>query len=293
MQTAVLAASDSWYLQDLQRAGGNRFQVTPVSYKQLASHVDARRALVRSGDVDLGVFDALLVRSMPPGSLEQVVFRMVVLAQLEMAGVAVVNPPRAIEAAVDKYLATSRLSQAGLLVPQTFACQTAEAGLAAFEQLGGDVVVKPIFGSEGRGIVRLTDLDVAFRVLRSLEQMQAVLYLQEFIEHEGCDFRLFTIGDQTLGMRRCNRLDWRTNVGRGAEVQAVDVSPEWQSLALRAANAVGALVAGVDLLPGRDGQLYVLEVNAVPGWRALARATNVDVARCILEFAEQQVNSQA
>src|SRR5207237_7469693 len=105
----------------------------------------------------LSDYDGVLVRTMPPGSLEQVVFRMDVLHRLERRGVRVLNPPLAVEACVDKYVTTARLEAAGLPVPPTIVCQHADDALEAFTALGGDVVVKPLFGSEGRGMVRVSD----------------------------------------------------------------------------------------------------------------------------------------
>lgn len=292
MRIAVLTSPDSWYFRDLCRAGEGAYQLQPVSFTQLGSRINSSGARVCSGEIDLNRFDSLIVRSMPAGSLEQIVFRMDALARLEAAGVAVVNPPRAMEAAIDKYLTTARLQQVGLRVPETIACQTVEDALAAFEELGGDVVVKPLFGSEGRGILRLSDPESAYRVLRSLERVQAVLYLQRYIEHEGCDVRVLAIGERMLAMRRRNRLDWRTNVSRGATAEAVEISPSWKQTARLAVEAVGAPVAGVDLLPGRDGRLYVLEVNAVPGWRAISQAADVDVAAEMLAFTARLVESR-
>jgi ribosomal protein S6--L-glutamate ligase len=248
----------------------------------LASHVQGAELCVRSGAAQLNFFDALLVRSMPPGSVEQVVFRMDALARLEASGVAVVNPAKAIEVAVDKYLATTKLQAAGFLVPSTIVCQTAADALAAFDELGGDVVVKPLFGGEGRGLTRVSDASVARRVFMALEQIGAVLYVQQFIPHDGVDWRLLVIGDRVLGMRRINPDDWRTNISCGARAEPLEVTLESAAMARRAADSVGASVAGVDLLPGRDGRLYALEVNAVPGWRALAAATGVDVAELVL-----------
>lgn len=287
MRIAVLGSATSWYVGDLQRAAGGAHTILPITYRQLISEVDPARLTVRSGEVDLRRCEALLVRSMPPGSLEQVIFRMNALGVLESVGVKVVNPPRAIEIAVDKYLATVRLREAGLLVPATVACQTAEEAIVQFESLGGDVVVKPVFGGEGRGITRVTDEAIALRIFKALEQIGAVLYLQQFIEHEGYDLRLMVIGEQVLGMERRHPLDWRTNISRGAVAAPLDVSDELVEMARRACCAVGATVAGVDLLPGKDGQLYAIEVNAVPGWRALAKVANEDVARLVLdEIAE-------
>jgi ribosomal protein S6--L-glutamate ligase len=117
-----------------------------------------------------------------------------------------------------------------------------------------------------------------------LTQLGAVLYVQEFIEHEGCDLRLLVIGDEILAMKRRNPLDWRTNVSRGAKTERLTLSPQLIDLAHRAADSVGAPLSGVDVLPGKDGRLYVLEVNAVPGWKALARTLEVDVAVKVLQF---------
>jgi ribosomal protein S6--L-glutamate ligase len=291
MQLAVVAAPESWYFKDLQRAAGDEHRVTQVTFRNIQSQVDAGGITAASGDRDLQTFDALLVRTMPPGSLEQVVFRMDVLARLEAAGTPVINPARAIEAAVDKYLATARLHAAGLCVPRTACCQTADEAMLAFAALGGDVVLKPLFGSEGRGITRLADEALAQRAFKLLEELRAVIYLQEFVPHEGADLRVLVIGPRVLGMRRHNPLDWRTNISRGATPSRFDVPADLADLAQRAAAAVGAPLAGVDLLPGRDGRMYTIEVNAVPGWKALAAAHDVDVARLVIEFVVSQASA--
>src|SRR5439155_23608266 len=142
------------------------------------------------------------------------------LARLEAAGTLVVNPPKAIECAVDKYLALAKLAAAGLRIPRTAVCQTPEDALGAFAELGGDVVVKPLFGSEGRGIARLVDEALALRAFKLLAELRAVIYLQEFVPHEGFDYRVLLIGgERALAMRRRNALDWRTNVARGAKAE--------------------------------------------------------------------------
>lgn len=289
MHLAVLCSPDSWYFKDLRRAAEGRHELVSITFSDLASTLGETTLggpapAVASGDCRLNDADAVLVRTMPPGSLEQVVFRMDALAQLEAAGKTVLNPPKAVEVAVDKYLTSARLAAAGLRIPRTIVCQTAEAAMAAFVELGGDVVLKPLFGAEGRGITRLADEALALRAFSMLEQLGAVLYLQEFIAHEGADLRLLVVGERVLGMRRRNPLDWRTNISRGATPEPLEVTPDLAELAHRAAQAVGAPIAGVDLLPGRDGRLYAIEVNAVPGWRALARVHSIDVARLVLEY---------
>jgi ribosomal protein S6--L-glutamate ligase len=293
MRFAVLAAPDSWYLRDLIRAAGDRHEIVQVPFSEITASIACGQPLqIRSAGHALADFDAVLVRTMPPGSLEQVVFRMDCLGQYEAAGGIVINPAKAVEAAVDKFLTSAKLAEAGLLTPRTICCQTPDDAMAAFAELGGDVVLKPLFGSEGRGITRLNDEALALRAFKMLAQLSAVLYLQEFIEHEGCDLRLLVIGEQVLAMKRRNPLDWRTNISRGAKAEAFTPEAALLDLARRAAAAVGAPLAGVDLLPGRDGRLYCIEVNAVPGWKGLAKAHDVDVAGLVLDFVANQVRQR-
>jgi RimK family alpha-L-glutamate ligase len=292
MHIAVLCSPESWYLKDLRRAAADRIEITPLTFRQLMTDVGPVGQRFFGGGGDFAHVDAVLVRTMPPGTLEQVVFRMDLLARLEAAGKVVINPARAVEGAVDKYLASAKLVESGLLTPRTFVCQTVDDALQAFEQLGGDVVLKPLFGAEGRGIARLNDEALAQRAFSLLVQLGAVLYVQEFVPHDGYDLRVLVVGERMWAMRRRNPLDWRTNVSRGATAERVELSPELADMARRAADAIGAPLAGVDLLPGRDGQLYAIEVNAVPGWQALARTLDVDIAGHVLKYVESRVRSQ-
>jgi ribosomal protein S6--L-glutamate ligase len=290
MHIAILANPTSWYRRDLERAGQEHgHQVTALPFERLAVHVQSGRTTIweHEAETEISAVDAVIVRTMPPGSLEQVVFRMNLLARLEEAGVQIFNPPRAIECAVDKYLTTARLVDAGLPTPPTIVCENAEGGLAAFEQLGGDVVVKPIFGAEGRGILRVSDPDLALRTFRTLERIGAVLYLQQFVAHEGFDLRVMVLDGRVLAaMRRRNPHDFRTNVSRQAQAEQVEINDRERDWALRASAAVGTRIAGVDILYDRSGAGYVIEVNGVPGWRALARVTACDVAREVIRSLE-------
>jgi ribosomal protein S6--L-glutamate ligase len=289
VQIAVLGNAGSWYCAELERAARVRgHRCTRVDFRRLCAGVTKSNATVVGGDTDLVSLDAVIVRTMPRGSLEQVVFRMDALARIEARGTTVLNAPKAIECAVDKYLTTSRLAAGGLPVPETVVCETADSALEEFARLGGDVVVKPIFGSEGRGILRVSDPDMALRVFRTLERIDAVLYLQKYIDHEGFDIRVMILDGKILGgMRRVSELDFRTNVARDARAETYAPSHAEAELALAASKAVGTRFAGVDLLYGRDGGCYVIEVNAVPGWRAFQKVTGCDVAACVIESLER------
>src|SRR5207244_314098 len=127
----------------------------------------------------------------------------------------------------DKYLALVRLQTAGLRVPETIVCQDAETAVAAFESRGRDVVVKPIFGSEGRGMMRITDPELAWRTFRALERTQAVIYVQRFIPHPGWDLRAFVLNGRILAaMRRVAGNGWRTNGATGAKAEAIALPAE-------------------------------------------------------------------
>jgi tetrahydromethanopterin:alpha-L-glutamate ligase len=287
MTTLVaLVSGFGWHVEDLQRAADKldiRFQAVP--FAQVSASLGAGAQKVVAGGVELTRTDGVLVRMMPPGSLEQVVFRMDALHRVAVAGIPVWNPPRAVEAAVDKYLTLALVDQAGLPVPLTWTGQSATEALTAFEALGGDVVIKPLFGSEGRGLVRVSDRELAWRTCHTLERLGAVLYLQRMIRHPGHDVRVFVLGGQVLGsMRRYSRApEWRTNVSLGGRAEPCRLDAGAERLALAAARAIGAEIAGVDLMEDLDaGRWVVLEVNAVPGWRALARVTGIDVAAALL-----------
>ncbi len=278
LRIGLLSSGEGWHVRDLQRAAMRLgHETTVIDFRSLSSTV--------AGHDPLDAVDAVVVRTMPPGSLEQVIFRMDVLHRLHRRGVRVVNAPRALETCIDKYLADVLLHEAGLPIVATRVCQDADRALAAFEQLGSDVVVKPLFGSEGRGMMRISDVDLAWRTFHTLERIQSVIYMQKYVVHPGWDLRVFVLAGRVIhGMRRQSRCGWRTKVAQGGRADPARVTESEEELALRAAKAVGADVAGIDLLPAADGSLFVLEVNAVPGWRALARVTKADIASEILRY---------
>lgn len=290
MQIGVFGNHDSWYVNELCRIGTARGHVVrPLLFDQLAVRVKSARVDFACGDIDLRALDIVLVRTMPPGSLEQVVARMDMLAGLEAAGVRVVNPPRSLECAVDKYLTTQRLAMAGLPVPQTIVCENFDAAMAAFVELESDVVVKPLFGAEGRGIMRVSDPELAARAFRTLERLGAVLYLQKFVSGPGFDIRILLLDGQLMGsMKRIPKAgDFRANISQqGTGIIHVPTERELE-LALQAARITGTLFAGVDLMYNSDLEPLLIEVNAVPGWRGLQRTCRVDVPTRLFEWIEE------
>lgn len=284
LNIAILGYEKSPYVQDLLRASREADILAKCcSFAELSATIQSNQPTTSVSD-----YDAVLVRSMPVGSLEQVIFRMDCLQVLQDSGKLVVNSPKCMEVAIDKWLTLHRLQKVGIPVPNTVACQTREEALSALKSLGGDIVIKSLFGGEGRGMLRLQDADLAWRVFSTLQHTQSVIYAQQFYPHFGYDIRVLLVGDQHFAIKRIARQDdWRTNVARGSRAEPIRLDDANLDLARRAARAVdgdtGSLsVLGVDLLPCRDGETLVLEVNAVPGWKGLGGALQVDVASEII-----------
>jgi RimK family alpha-L-glutamate ligase len=272
-RVGILAAAEGWHLDALRRAfaalGAEALRIDPT-----------RLVIGASGDGPFGDLDALLVRVVPPGSLDQIVFRIDVLHWIADRGLPVVNGPRALERSIDKHWTTRLLEAAGVPTPRTIVTERADEALRAFGDLG-DVVVKPLLGSGGRGIFRITDQDHAWRAFRALEQQRFVLYVQEFVPHGRHDLRLFVAGREVIAAARREADGWKTNLAAGAEALPHRPTPEQERLAVAAAAAIGADYAGVDLLEAEDGRLLVTEVNGIPAWQGIERATGIDIAAVI------------
>lgn len=280
MRAAILGEPGGWHVASLADALDRRgHAVQIVRWAEVTAAVGGDRETC--GPAALAEADVVAVRGMPGigtcvDRLEGVVFRMDAVARLEAGGTPIVNRPRALEIAIDKYLSLALLAAAGIDVPRTIVVQDAGAAERAWQELGCDCVAKPLFGSRGRGLVRITDPAAVAAVMAAAN---GVAYLQEFVPHAGWDVRILVVGERTFSMRRIARPgDWRTNLSLGGRAEPFVAPPAWQDVARRAAAAVGASVAGVDVLPRDDGRPVVLEVNAVPGWRGLQSAIGVDCA---------------
>jgi len=283
----ILSARTGWHTDELLRALTTRGHTgAVVPYEALVARIGPRGKTTSLSAESERLLDApaVLARIIPNGSLEQIIYRVDALHWLEDRGVKVMNSPRTIERCVDKFYTSALLREAGLDTPDTIVCERIDDAMTAAREMG-DVIVKPLFGSMGHGMVRVSDPETAFRVFRALEMTRAIFYVQHVIDHAGCDVRAFVVADRIVAAieRRARDGGWRTNISLGGEARSIDLPPAWSEMALAAARAVGADYAGVDLLPATDGRLYVLEVNGIPGWSGVQKATSVDVAGAIVD----------
>jgi ribosomal protein S6--L-glutamate ligase len=304
VKIVVLSARTGWHTDELGRALAARGASGHVlAYDRLTARIAPPAGSLRTVPLaaedaaqGLSVMDAdgVLARIIPDGSLEQIIYRVDALHWLEDAGVPVMNSPRAIERSVDKFYTSALLRECGLPTPETVVCENAADAMTAVVAMlesGAEVIIKPLFGSMGHGLVRVADVELAWRVVRTLTQTRSVFYLQRAVDHGGRDVRAFVVGGKVLAAieRTAPAGDWRTNVAVGGAVRPIELPAAWAQTATRAADAVGAAYAGVDLIQSLDGELFVLEVNAIPGWRGLQRATGVDVAGAIVDHLLERV----
>lgn len=261
-------------------------QVRIVSLRECGLASDGLQGLRIPGFEDV-LPDGAFVRSVPAGSFEQVTFRLGVLHALRELGVTVWNDARAIECCVDKAMATHLFIKAGLAVPETYTAQNRKEAARLVARLGAEetaFVLKPLFGAQGRGLKLIRSADD----LPSEEEIASLYYLQRFVkpadEAGWQDYRLFVIGGEVIaGMKRLGQ-GWITNVKQGATPYPVPLTSELADTALRAVRAVGADYAGVDLIRGRCGRLFALEVNSSPAWSGLEAANpGINVAGVLAE----------
>ena len=284
MKVAIVGQRKSWYVTALQNAlkrHGLQAPCFPISRLTARLAVSPRIAAFNN---PLDDYDILFVRAIPGGSLEQIIYRMDALHSLENAGVRIINSPATIERTVDKYYALSLMEDADLPTPRTIVTEGFEEAMSAFHELGGDIIVKPLFGSAGRGMVRISDVDTAYRVMRALELGRYVYCLQEFVPHGNEDIRVFVVGGKVAAAMVRRGQTWKTNVAQGAEATPLAPDDTLKEMSILATQSLGALYAGVDILAIDGGGYSMIEVNGIPGWRKLQEVTGVNIAEILVDY---------
>ncbi len=229
--------------------------------------------------------DAVFVRGVPGGSLEEVSFYLDILHALKILGVPVYNDARAIEKSVDKGMTSFLLQHVGLPTPQTWVLRERDAALHILTQQleqGHLVMSKPLFGSQGEGIRRLEKLTD----LLWLTSSRGVYYLQQFVECAGAGFsdvRVYVINGQAVAAMRRKGQSWLNNVAQGAACEAIALEHNLADVAVQATQALAMDYAGVDIIQTQNGSLTVIEVNSIPAWKGLQSVTQANIAQLMVD----------
>ncbi len=291
----VLTDPSDWtactFLTNIRKRGANAL---PITLSTLTASISTSVSSIFNADsTDLNL-NAIIVRDVGISfSLEQISFKFDLLRQFEMSNIPVLNSSTAIQNAANKFYSFLLFKQAHLPIPRTVVTSNLAVAmntLADFET----AIVKPIFGSQGKGIYKLeTSQPDSKQKLATLLKDRGVLYLQEFVPNPGRDIRVFVVGEEALGAiyRVSQQGSFISNLSQGGTPHKCELTDEIEQLAIRATKAVGANFAGVDLIESKDG-LVLLEVNATPSGKGIKLACGIDVTERIIDLMFTQLEGR-
>ncbi|MHA1723030.1 MAG: RimK family alpha-L-glutamate ligase [Candidatus Baldrarchaeia archaeon] len=276
-------SKNNWIIRELSRAirdhGGKPIYI-PI--RSITSNIADDESFT-SGSLNLiNEVNAVLLRTFGFGTTDQITFRVSFFEHLELCGIPVVNSSYAFRRAKDKYATLYILKRAGVRVPRTVVTENLGVAVRTVKKFGR-VVIKPLIGARGLGVIRTDNFDLAYRILKALYSLGFVLYVQEYIERPNRDIRAFVVGDEVVASmyRYSPPGEWKTNISIGGRAEAIKLEEELKELAVKASKAIGLDYAGVDIIESGEGPV-VIEVNAAPSWHGLQRVSKIDIADKII-----------
>jgi RimK family alpha-L-glutamate ligase len=274
---ALVSDTTDWHARALSEAfAAHGVRAKLVALEACRIDTGSASGLILPG-FDAGLPDAVFVRTMSGGSFEAVTHRLGILHALSDIGVPVWNSARAIERCVDKSMTSFLLARAGIPTPQTWTAESREQAAEIVQAEAGPLVLKPLFGSQGRGLRLIHNADE----LPAPSEVAGLYYLQRYVgvDRNGYhDFRLLVSQGRVVAAMMRHSTHWITNVKLGGKPVAAMPDSAMKDLAIAATSAVGADFAGVDIIHDALGQPAVLEVNSMPAWSGLQRTTSADIA---------------
>ncbi|MCS3923184.1 ATP-grasp domain-containing protein [Methanosalsum natronophilum] len=246
--------------------------------------------------VNLFDIDAIVVRDLGHGTIDEIAFRSDILLQMQQYGIPLINSPQSIQIAANKYYSTYLLSKNGLPHPLTYVHQQLDHAIKTTEQLT-DCILKPMFGYQGRGIKRIKNgsvlnysgsIDMTTtpeETIQFIIDKYGIVYIQEFVESYGTDIRCFVVNNNVVGAieRTAHEKSWLSNLSQGSIAKAYNVSEDVENLACKASSIIGTDFAGIDIIIGSEGP-KILEVNGTPSGAGIYRACNINVTEPIIEY---------
>ncbi len=210
-------------------------------------------------------------------------------AIVEASGTPVINSREVLEITGNKLFTLLRLKSAGIAVPKTYVSFDPDSAMSAFRALGGKAVIKPVTGSWGRLVGLLEGEYSAKAVIEDrayMDPIYQIYYLQEYVNRPPRDIRAFVVGNDVIAAiyRYQPEGDWRTNTALGGRAENCVVNEELRETAIKAAEAIGEGIYGVDIMESDDGYL-VHEVNGTVEFKHSVSVTGVNIPRKIVEYA--------
>ena len=283
---AIFTDDPGWHGRQLRTAFANHgYESDFVSLTECRFAIKAGRNPIVIPGFEHDLPDAVFVRGVPGGSLEEVVLYLDFLHALKLMKVPVYNDGHAVERSVDKGMTSFLLQNAGLPTPLTWVLRDRDEALAIAEnelRSGHLLISKPLFGSQGAGIRRIEKMTD----LMWLTSSRGVYYLQRFVHCAGegfSDIRVFVINGIAVAAMRRRGKSWLNNVARGARCELIEIETEMAELAVKATATLAMDYAGVDIIKDQDGRYTVIEVNSIPAWKGLESVCDVNIAQLLAD----------
>ena len=209
---------------------------------------------------------------------------------LEQMGLPVVNSSSVSEICGNKLITSLILKKNGVPTPKTTFAFSTESARECMKKLGYPLVVKPIIGSWGRGVYQIKDQSMAEMMLDSRQEndnsFSSIYYFLVLIDRPSRDIRCIVIGDQIVAsvFRYSSENEWRTNVAVGGRTEMAPLTSELKEIVLKASNAVGGGILGVDLMEDKERGYLVHEVNNTVEFRGASAVCKSDIASAMTDY---------
>ena len=276
MRLVMLARNPNLYthkrLVEAAKSRGHTIDI--INTLQLHMSITANKPVLKMGGKTLPRYDAVIPRI----GASITFYGLAVLRQFEMQGIWSLNESVAIGRSRDKLRSLQLLAREGVGLPVTAFAHDPSRSEAVVNEVGGaPCVIKLLEGTQGVGVIL------------AVRKANVDILVQEYIaEAAGSDLRALVVGEEVVAamLRKGKTGEFRANLHRGGTAEAVELTPEEKSTALRSARAMGLNVCGVDMLRAKKGPV-VMEVNSSPGFEGIEAATKIDIAGKILDFIEK------
>ncbi len=280
------------FVRSIEQRGA---EAVPINLATISTSISTMEFTIFDARLQELSFDALIVRDVGISlALEEIAVKHDLVKLFEASGIPVMNSSDAIQNAANKFYSFYLFRRARLPIPRTLVTAELDVAVKAVETFG-TALAKPTFGSQGKGIVKLDSAqrDLTAK-LAALIRERGMLYLQEFVPNPGRDIRVFVVGDAALAaIYRVSSVGaYVSNLSQGGTPVACNITEEIRDIAVRAAKAIGADFAGVDLLEGEAG-LVVLEINGTPSGKGINRACGIDVTETIVDRLFERLEAHA
>jgi len=283
---AIISDKPGWHGEQLRLALSKQgCQSTFVPLQHCSLNLDTNSAGVSLPGFERTLPDGVFVRGIPAGTLQEITFWLDILHALHELGVPVYNHARGIERSVDKAMTSFLLHQADIPTPPCWVFHTRDNAKVLVKRehaKGFELVFKPLFGSQGEGLKRITQPEQ----LPDPGTASGIYYLQRFIETEGeyCfDWRVFVIGGRAVATMQRQASGWITNVANGADCLSAILSKPLMNLAEQAIKRLDLSYGGVDIICDTEGKYQVIEVNSIPAWKGLQSVCSFDISELLIK----------